>query len=140
MEIKNSSGTGENSTMQNYIWCERNDFLFSNIRFKPLRRVFVKDSEHENQSRDLNMQETLRSVSQLDIFMKSMMQNHDLSRDHIEFVSSRISQQDGPTQVREINDLIEKFETMASELCELTIKFQNAIAGMKEKVQNWKWE
>ncbi|GFY58986.1 hypothetical protein TNIN_499781 [Trichonephila inaurata madagascariensis] len=83
------------------------------------------------------MQETARSVSQLGNFLETMMQNHDLSQDLIEFVTSRISQQDGPTHVREINDLIEKFETMASELCELTNIFQDAIAGIKEKVQTW---
>ncbi|GFY76970.1 hypothetical protein TNIN_285761 [Trichonephila inaurata madagascariensis] len=91
--------------------------------------------ESELQNWDLNIQETVCSVSLGEHCMKTMKQALDLSENYIEFVISLISQHDDQTQVRQINDLIEKLETMASELRELTKKFEDAIDAIKEKVR-----
>ncbi|GFV75593.1 hypothetical protein TNCV_2240421 [Trichonephila clavipes] len=94
-----------------------------------------EESEIQNHNKDLNIQETVRFVSQVDDFMESISQVNDLAKDHLQFITSHISHHACKTQVRETNDLIEKFETMVSELCELTKTFEDAVTGIQEKVQ-----
>ncbi|GFR20368.1 hypothetical protein TNCT_126511 [Trichonephila clavata] len=68
--------------------------------------------------------------------MKSMKQAHVFAKDHLELIISHISQHDGQTKVKETNNLVKKFETMASALCRLTVRVEDAVNGIKEKVHS----
>ncbi|GFV75607.1 hypothetical protein TNCV_2240561 [Trichonephila clavipes] len=70
-----------------------------------------EESEVQNQNRDLNIQGSVRSVSQVNVLMDSIKQANDLADDLLESITSYISEHDGRTHVRETNDLIEKIET-----------------------------
>ncbi|GFY66441.1 hypothetical protein TNIN_237911 [Trichonephila inaurata madagascariensis] len=63
-----------------------------------------------------------------------MKQAYTLAVDRLELLTFTISQPDGQAQVRETNDLIKKLETTASELCDMTNKYEDAVTVVKEKV------
>ncbi|GFV75603.1 hypothetical protein TNCV_2240521 [Trichonephila clavipes] len=94
-----------------------------------------EESEVQNQNRDSSIQETIRSVSEVNFLMESTKKAHNLAEDRLESITSHISQHDGQTQVRETNDLIKRFETMSSQLCEVTNKFEEAVTRIEEKVR-----
>ncbi|GFV75658.1 hypothetical protein TNCV_2241071 [Trichonephila clavipes] len=88
----------------------------------------------QQRSNTLTTKETMRSVSEINVLQESVKQAYVLAEDRLKLLIVPISQHDGLTQVRETNDLIEKLEATASELCDMTNKFENAVTGIEEKV------
>ncbi|GFY42673.1 hypothetical protein TNIN_109691 [Trichonephila inaurata madagascariensis] len=91
--------------------------------------------ETELQNKVLNIQDTVRSVSEVDDLMERMKFAHDLAKDRLELINSLISQHDGRTKVRVINDFIKKFEIMASVLCDMTDDAVVSVTVIEEKVR-----
>ncbi|GFY66440.1 hypothetical protein TNIN_237901 [Trichonephila inaurata madagascariensis] len=111
--------------------------LFSSLK-SDLSKIMMHDSvlkETELQNKVLNIQDTVRSVSEVDDLMERMKFAHDLAKDRLELINSLISQHDGRTKVRVINDFIKKFEIMASVLCDMTDDAVVSVTVIEEKVR-----
>ncbi|GFV75655.1 hypothetical protein TNCV_2241041 [Trichonephila clavipes] len=91
--------------------------------------------ETELQNIVFNIQDTVRSVSEVDDLMERMKYAHDLAKDRLELITSHISQHDGRTEVRETNDLIKKFEIMASDLSDMTDDAVFSVTVLEKKVR-----
>ncbi|GFV75665.1 hypothetical protein TNCV_2241141 [Trichonephila clavipes] len=91
--------------------------------------------ETELQNMVFNIQDTVRSVSEVDDLMERMKYAHDLAKDRLELITSHISQHDGRTELRVTNDLIKKFEIMASDLCDMTDDAVVSVTVIEEKVR-----
>ncbi|GFX93279.1 hypothetical protein TNCV_4761581 [Trichonephila clavipes] len=111
--------------------------LFSSLK-SDLNNFMMRDSvlkESELQNMVLNIQDTVRSVSEVDDLMERMKYAHDLAKDRLELITSHISQYDGRTKIRIINDLLKKFEIMASLLCDMTDDAVVSVTVIEEKVR-----